>query len=190
MGIPTPDSLVKPFGDCLVKNFNATGFNFPKIGEPGMPPLLMGAIGAMLGPAAPILNFIPPKPESISDIQKLLTNLPSIVIEGFKGAAKGLPALPFEVMGIKVQIPGVEIPGFDPKALIDLIVGLITAPIKIFTGIIESLIKLAPKFPDLDGIKSILSDALKSVGIPKDVLPGFIGCLATSFFEIIKAIIP
>lgn len=190
MALPTPDSLVAPFGDCLKNAFNSPQFQFPKIGEPGMPPILMGAIGAMLGPAAPILNFIPPKPETIKDIQNLLTNLPSIVIEGFKGAAKGLPALSFEVSGIKVTIPGVNVPNFDSTSIVNLIKGLILAPINIFTGILESLIKLQPKFPTLNDITNILADALKSVGFSSEVTKCFTTCLAKSFFEVIKAIMP
>ena len=190
MGLPTPDSLVSPFGDCLKKSFNSPQFTFPKIGEPGMPPILMGAIGAMLGPAAPVLKFIPPNPDIVPDIQKLLTNLPSIVIKGFTDAAVGLPSLTFEVSGLKVEIPGVEVPNFDPTSIINLIKGLILAPIKIFTDILNSLIKLSPKFPTLDGIIDILIGALESVGFSTDIAKGFTTCLATSFMEVIKAIMP
>lgn len=190
MGLPTPDSLVSPFGNCLKKSFNSPQFSFPQIGDPGMPPILMGAIGAMLGPAAPVLNFIPPNVDIVPDIKDLLTNLPSIVIKGFTDAAKGLPALSFEVAGVKVAIPGVDVPNFDPKNIINLIKGLILAPINIFTDILNSLISLQPKFPTLDGIIDILVDALKSVGFSVDIAKGFTTCLATSFMEVVKAIMP
>lgn len=190
MGLPTPQSLVDPFGNCLKKSFNSPQFTFPQIGEPGMPPILMGAIGAMLGPAAPILKFIPPKIEIVTDITDLLTNLPSIVVKGFTDNAQGLPALSFEVAGVKVTTPGPVIPDFDPMNIVNLIKGIILAPIKIFTDILNSLIKLQPKFPTIDGIIDILTSALKSVGFSADIAKGFTTCLATSFFEVIKAIMP
>lgn len=190
MGLPTPNSLVSPFGNCLKNSFNSPQFSFPKIGEPGMPPILMGAIGAMLGPAAPVLKFIPPNADIVPDIKDLLTNLPSIVIKGFTDAAVGLPALSFEVSGIKVSIPGVEILDFDPKSIINLIKGLILAPINIFKDILNSLIQLNPKFPTLDGIIDVLIKSLKSVGFSADIAKGFTTCLATSFMEVIKAITP
>ena len=190
MSLPTPDSLVSPFGNCLKNSFNSPQFSFPKIGEPGMPPILMGAIGAMLGPAEPVLKFIPPNPDIVSDIEKLLTNLPHLIVKGFTDAAIGLPALSFDILGIQVNTPGSKIPDFDPSSIINLIKGLILAPFEIFTGIIESLINLQPKFPTIDDIINILIDSLKSVGFSADIAKGFTACLASSFMEVIKAIKP
>lgn len=191
MVLPTPDSLVAPFGECLIKKFNSTGFKFPEIGEPGMPPIIMGAIGAMLGPAKPIIDFIPPKPDTIADIKDLLTNLPSIVVKAF--VAKGLPQIPIEIPGVgKISIGDVKMDpkSFDPTSLIKFVTALITAPIQIFKGILESLIKLSPKFPNLDMIKDILLKAFNNVGIPVDVVAGLVECLAKMFMKVIEAIIP
>lgn len=190
-GLPTPDSLVAPFGDCLTKSFNSTGFKFPEIGEPGMPPIIMGAIGAMLGPAKPILDFIPPNPDIVPDITDLLTNLPSVVAKAF--VAKGLPQIPIEIPGVgKLSVGDVKLDpkSFDSASLIKFVQALILAPINIFKGILESLIELTPKFPDLSMIKDILNKAFATVGIPADVVVGLVGCLGKMFMEVITAIIP
>jgi hypothetical protein len=157
-----------------------------------MPPILLGAAGSMIAPAALILDFIPPSVDSIQKITDMLTNLPKIIVDGFTASAKGLPMLNFEVFGIKVSVGDVKLPegSFKPDAIVNLIIGLITAPFNIFKGILESLIKLAPVFPTIDSIKKILGDSLAAVGIPADVAVKFTGCLATSFMEVIKAIIP
>jgi hypothetical protein len=192
MALPTPDALLDPFSNCLKSHFNSLTHQFPEIGKPGMAPILLGAAGAMLAPAIKVLDFIPPSADTVPDIQELLTNLPKIIVDGFTGSAVGLPGINFSILGINVKVGDVTLPesDFGPEALINLIKGVITAPFDIFKGILESLIKLSPKFPDLKMIIDILSKAFSSLGFPADVIEGFVKCLANVFMSVIDAIKP
>lgn len=192
MALPTPDSFIKPFSNCLKTNFDTLGFDFPEIGKPGMPPILLGSVGAMLAPAIKILDFIPPTADIVVDLQDLLTNLPKIVIDGFTGSAIGLPILNFNIFGINVKVGDITIPetNFNSDSIINFIKALIQIPFDIFTGILESLIKLSPKFPNLDFILDLLTKGLQSIGIPIELLKGFAKCLASVFMSIIDSIKP
>lgn len=190
MSLPTPEGLLEPFGECLKKNLKSTGFEFPSIGQPGMPPILLGAAGAMLAPAMMILDFIPPSVDTVPKIKDMLTNLPKIIVDGFAASAVGLPKISISVAGLSFSVGDVDVDpnNFKSESLVKFVVALVTAPINIFKGILESLVSLKPKFPDLNMIKDVLGKAFSS--FPKEVIPSFVSCLANTFMEVIKGIIP
>jgi hypothetical protein len=199
MGFPTPEDLLEPFETCLKNN---AAHAFPEIGKPGISPILLGAVGAMLGPANQVIKLIPPvlvpPDESIKYVKTakdLLTNIPSIVLKGFTDAAKGLPKITVEIAGVKQTIGEVDLPpeAFKPDAITGLVTGLITAPISIFTDILKKLISLNPTFlPTIDVVKEAIKAAIIAAvpAIPPPVAEKFAGCLSNSFMEVIKGLAP
>jgi hypothetical protein len=167
VALPTPADLVSrsKIGDCL-------GINPPvfEIGNPGFHPVIMGAIGAALGPISLILDLDLKSPKLPKKIIDLIANLPSVILDGFNLQAKGMPAISISIGGITAKLGDITI---DPKlfnigALKDFVLSILLSLFDIFLGILKKL----PQLPSID-----LKAALKINPLIEGFDAKFVSCL-------------
>jgi len=192
--MPSAVDFVDPIFSCLQDNVSM--YLTPDL-PGGIGPVAIGAIGSFLGGINLVLDFLPvPDPLKVGDLSANIAKpdfLPNLFVKAF--SAPGLPAIPIKIGGFDFKVGDVKLPidAFDPGALIDLVVGLITFPMDIFKGLIDSIINLSPKIPTLDSMLKIGLDGFGKLGfdIGKDgPIFKLIKCLVAIFVTIIGKLLP
>ena len=189
--MPDPTSFVQPCLQCVGASSGHGNFKWPKIDEPGLPRQLLGTFSGLAVGIDYVLKFIPPDPGNIPKLPQ-----PDMFIKAFF-AAPGLPSMPsFPLPGLGITVPafsGVKLPSakfpsvgpWPNSASIKISAAFILAPYLTIKGIVQSIIDLNLKVPDVGTIQGIIINAGKSVGFPDFPISG---CLAKSFKSMLNVI--
>jgi hypothetical protein len=167
-------------------------FTFLAVNLPGMPNVVLGALIATFAGISFILDFIPPTPQSIANLQ-----VPSITL--FLDAALGAVKLPdvyppfeLELGGVTISIPGVGVgpPPFDVSGLFKLIASVVAAPFLLIKDMVTGLLNLQIALPTLDGVIDLLAGLFSAAGIATEAVVHLASCLGQAIFGLFSSLIP
>lgn len=173
------DDLIGATTKCMSPNFA-----FPGITEPGLPNLVLGSLLATLGGISFVLDFLPPDP----------LNLPSIpTIDLFFKPMTGAMALEFDLppigdpLKIELESPSGKLPAIG---MVNIALTVVFTVFGLFIGIIESILNLSPKLPNIELFIEIFVGIGAAFGLPALALIKLAGCLAEAVIGLITALIP
>ncbi len=180
MGLP--EDFVGSMTSCM----NPT-FTFPGIAQPGLGNFALGCFLSTFAGINFILQFIPPTPSAIANLQPPGI---SLFLSAFLSGISLPAAYPSISMG-PLTIPAVGDPPYerDVSGELKLMVIVITLPFQLITNMVTKLFELTIALPTLSGVYNLFVSLAIQAGLAGVAVAQFGLCIAQVIFNLFSSLI-